>query len=76
MNELVDVKNQIKGLSAQLEAAKQMISEGLAISLQLRANLVMFTEVNQEQDQKITELNNQIVELNKKFLALEPVDAA
>lgn len=71
------LKMQQKGLFAQLEAHKQMVNEGLATSVQLRTNLVMFQQALQEKSQELeatknsnANLNNQVDVLNKQVTAL------
>jgi phage shock protein A len=72
--ELNDAKNNIKGLAAQAEAAKQMLNESLASCLQLRTNMQIFGSTNQELVRELsdlkrvkTELENQIVGLAEKI---------
>lgn len=55
LQQQLDQANQtIKQLSAQLEAAKQMVNEGLAASLQLRTNLSLLSQAYYELQQKNT----------------------
>jgi hypothetical protein len=75
----LQTQSQIKGLFAQLEAAKQMVNEGLQTSLQLRATLHIFQADNKdlarqkETMQKQIDMHKaQIVELSKKVLELQP----
>ncbi len=65
-NELDQAKLTIKGLNAQLEATKQIANESLASNLQLRTNVVLFQQANQE-------LNQEIHVLKDKLVALQPV---
>jgi chromosome segregation ATPase len=77
-NELEIAKSNIKGLTAQLDAAKQMINEILASNLQLRTNVVLFQqsyqEVNQEKHvlkQELEVQTNQVTYLTNKIPDLE-----
>lgn len=69
-DELKQAQDQIKGLNAQLEAAKQMVNEGLNIQLQLRTNLQIFAQHNQEVAQENHQLRTTVDTLNKKILEL------
>lgn len=71
------LKQQQKALFAQLEAHKQMVNEGLAISVNLRTNVIMFQGALQEKARELEEskqananLTNQVDVLNKQVTAL------
>lgn len=78
-NEIVQAKENIKGLIAQLDAAKQLVNEGLASNLQLRTNLNLFNQLHQELVQKNSQLMQDIetiraqnFALSERVLALSP----
>ncbi len=75
-NELAQAKSQIKGLIAQLDAAKQMVNEGMSTSLQLRTNMVMFQQAHQEQCKTIADLKTEIEGLRKQVEMLELLQPA
>lgn len=71
------LKLQIKGMFAQLDAHKQMVNEGLASSVQLRTNLVLFQTELQEKSHENellknsnANLNSQVDVLNKQVTTL------
>ncbi len=83
-HELATATQQLKTMVAQLDAAKQMINESMTANLNLRTNLNIFQQLNQEQSKKINELSSQVQSLTKELESLkvvpidkdQPVDAA
>ena len=70
--DLNTANDNIKGLLAQLEAAKQMVNEGLSSNLQLRTNLNLFQQANQEYLNENHKLRSTVDALSKKILELAP----
>jgi soluble cytochrome b562 len=89
-NENNQLKVNMKALMAQLDAAKQMITEGLTTNLQLRTNLLLFQQAGQETARanadlqtelqkakaEIQSLAQQILELEKQVPVTQPDAAA
>lgn len=63
-NQLKFSQDQVKGLTAQLEAVKQMFNNSMAECVQLRANIHLMNQTNQE-------LAAQVKILTDKISALE-----
>lgn len=63
--QIAQLISQNKGLAAQCEAAKQMVNEGLQVSLQLRTNLHIFQQANQEQATQIKTLQAELAALKQ-----------
>lgn len=77
--ELQQAQSHIKGLSAQLEAANQFINDQVQSNLQLRTNLILYTQAHQEvskANSNLIKINSdfalQIKELNEKIVELSP----
>jgi len=77
MTDEVQFQAQIKGLTAQLDATKQMLNESLANQLQLRSSLIIMQQSNQEFCKEIANLKGdkekllaQVTELDAKVSAL------
>ncbi len=68
--ELVQANNNIKGLIAQLEASKQMLNEQLASNLQLRTNMHMFNQANQEFVKDNSKLKQEADNLKQHIITL------
>lgn len=66
MSDVAQLQQQVKGLNAQLDAAKQMINESLTTSLQLRSNLNLLSATYSENLKKNAELEAKIKELTPK----------
>ena len=69
--QLENANNNIKGLNAQLEACKQMLNEYIAQNLQLRTNLVMCAQLNEEANKNINDLKTQLVKLGAELAELK-----
>jgi phosphate starvation-inducible protein PhoH len=59
-------QSNILGLSAQLEAHKQMLNEQLNANVQLRSNTFILQKNAQDLNTKITELQKELEELKTK----------
>ncbi len=66
------LKSQLKGCSAQLEAIKQMCNEYIQSSIQLRSNLILLQQENQELRQQVDTHRGQVSTLSAKVLELQP----
>lgn len=62
----------LRGLQAQVEASKQMVNDGLNVSHQLRTNLIIFQQDNQDLARKNEVAQKQIAQLAAKILELSP----
>jgi len=67
--------NLIKNLSAQLEAAKQLVNEGLASSLQLRTNFQLFQQAYVEMQSENAKLIKQLEEAKAQIPSAVVEDA-
>lgn len=70
-----EMADHIRGLVAQLEASKQMLNEQLASNLQLRTNLNIFGQANQEYLVNEGKLKGEIEALISKINELTPKPA-
>jgi len=61
----------VKVLNAQVEASKQMISEGMTLALQMRTNIQLFQQDAQDKARSIELLTNKNEELSKQILELQ-----
>lgn len=72
MQQNLDQANiQIKVLNASLEAAKQMVNEGMTLSLQLRTNMHLFQMEVQDKNKMVEVLKTETVNLSKQVLELQ-----
>ncbi len=70
-NQIKKLNDQIKGLTAQLDAAKGMVNDGLNIQLQIRTNLQLFAQNNQELSQENHQLRTTVDTLTKQILDMK-----
>lgn len=70
--EITQLKDHIKGLTAQFDAAKAMVNDSLQTQLQIRANLNIFIEANKEAQIEINKLRSTVDTLTKQILTLSP----
>jgi len=77
--EITTLKDQIKGVQAQLNASKQMFNETLEVNLNLRTNIILYQQAHQESLDKnktlmdsVSTLSNEILELKAKIKELTP----
>jgi hypothetical protein len=68
--EVNQLKNQVKTLTAELNAAKAMVNEGMTLSLQFRTNLNLFQQAHQELGQQYENLKKQTDVLSAKVIEL------
>ena len=67
-----DFQNQLKGLQAQLEAAKQMHNEQLSNNHILRTNIILLNQENQRLDSNVKSLTQKVLELTPQPATEEP----
>lgn len=73
MSDLVkQFQDQIKGLQAQLEAAKQAFNEQLNANHQLRTQCILFQQQMQEDAAEKKRLDDNVKSLTQKILELTP----
>lgn len=70
-NELEQTKTHMKGVVAQLEAIKQMYNESLQSAIQLRSNVILFQQANQELNQENHVLKDQLAALQPVVVSQE-----
>ena len=71
-DELLNAQNQVKGLSAQLEAIKQMYNESIQSQIQIRSSCVIFQMQIQDYIKEIANLKKEKIDLtseNESLLA-------
>jgi len=69
--EVKSLKDQLKAVSAQCDAAKQMFNESAASILALKTTIIQFQQAYQEQVNKIKELNDLLVARDARIIQLE-----
>ena len=60
------LQSHIKGLSAQLEASKQIINEANQVNLTLRTNIILYQQSYEEAIKETKALQAEVAELIKK----------
>lgn len=61
------LKQQLDGVSAQLEAHKQLLTEQLNAALMFRSNIILFQKHIQELNEKLKTSEAQVVSLNQQL---------
>lgn len=64
MNDIEQLNTIIKNLTAQMEATRQLLNETLQGSLNLRTNLLLLQQTNEEVNKQNHVLANKILELS------------